>query len=109
MKDNHDIEDVLKKSGVTPSPRVKDRVLSEFSRALGNNNARGVKASFWRTPIPLYAVAASVVILVGLSFVAGQKTSRPESPPAAVQELSQPEEIKTAQDIGWTVTARDLL
>jgi hypothetical protein len=109
MKDNHDIEDMLKKTDLNPSPRVKDRVLSEFQRTLGSNNARVAKMRFWKKPIPLYAAAASVIILVGLSFVAGQKTARPESPPTAAQELSQPDEIKTAQDITWAVAERDLL
>jgi hypothetical protein len=109
VKDNHDIEEVLKKSRLGPSPSVKKRVLSEFMRSHDAKPAQSVEPGFWRKPIPLYAVAASLVFLVGLSFLAGQKTSRPEVPPIASQELSPPGEIKTAQDITWHITERDLL
>ncbi|MCK5619572.1 MAG: hypothetical protein KAJ17_09230 [Candidatus Krumholzibacteria bacterium] len=109
MRDDYDIEDALKKSQLRPSPRVKKRLLSEFMRSHGAKHAQSVEPGFWKKPIPLYAVAASLIILVGLSFAAGQKTSRPESPPTASQELSQPQEITTAKDITWRIAERDLL
>ena len=109
MRDDYDIEDALKKSRLRPSPRVKKRVLSEFIRSHDAKHAQSVEPGFWKKPIPLYAVAASLVILVGLSFYAGQKTLRPESPPTVSQELSQPQEITTAQDITWRIAERDLL
>ena len=109
MKDSQDIEEVLKKSRLGPRPHVKERVLSEFMRSHDAKHAHSVESGFWKKSVPLYAVAASLVILVGLSFVAGQKTSRPESPPTTSQELSSPQEIKSAQDITWHITERDLL
>ena len=109
MRDDYDIEDVLKKSRLRPSPRVKRRVLAEFMSSHDAKHTQSVNPGFWKKPIPLYAVAASLVILVGLSFFAGQKTSRPESPPIASQELSQPQEITTAKDISWRIAERDLL
>ena len=109
MEDNHDIEDALKKSRLRPSPRVKKRVLSEFMRSHDAKHAQSVEPGFWKKPIPLYAVAASLVILVGLSFFAGQRTSQADNQPTASQQLSQPQEITTAQDITWRIAERDLL
>lgn len=109
MKDDHDIEDILRNNDLHPSARVKQRVLSEFKRAAGSDSASVVPMSFWRRPVPLYAAVASMVVLVALSFVAGTKSARPDKLPIATQELTPPAEIKSAQDIAWHVTERDNL
>lgn len=109
MRDDYDIEDVLRSHSSGPSARVKRTVLTAFKDNFKSKGYRYSTVGFWRKPIPLYIVAASLVVLMGISYFAGKRAIRRDGRPVASKELNRREDIIEAKDITWRVTRRDLL
>jgi len=104
MNEDIDIENILKRYRSDPSPKVRRSVLSRFTHTFGSREP----VSLWKKPIPLYLVAAKIVIAVGISFFAGQRMAQPERQPEALHEPIQENSI-TTQEIKWEVAVNDLL
>lgn len=77
MKDEFDVEGLLRRYNAGPGEHTKKSVMDRFNRARGAHAERG---GFWRRPVPLYRAAIVLLLLVGLSFAAGRQFS---SGPAA--------------------------
>jgi hypothetical protein len=99
MRDDFDIEDVLRRRPVKPTARVKQSVLARFNEMCDRGTTRRGALSAWKRPVPLYLAATALVILVGLSFAAGRITSR----------LGGEKNIATSPDIEWVAAENDLL
>jgi hypothetical protein len=97
MSDRHDIEEQLKQFRHDPGAQTKERVMSSYRRA------HAVGAPFWRRPVPLYAAAAFVVVMVGVSFAAGRRVSAT----AGAGEVSP--SVPVSIDVEWSRAECDLL
>ena len=109
MNEDIDIEDVLKRYRSDPSPQVKRSVLSRFAHTFESRNSVSNLISFWKKPIPLYLVAAEIIIAVGLSFFAGQRMSQPQQQVEALHEALQGKSVTTTQEITREIALNDLL
>ena len=74
MRDDHEVEKDLKGFEHRPDDRVKKAVMSAFKREINATGADGNRANFWRRPVPLYAAAVFVIVMMGLSYVAGKRS-----------------------------------
>jgi hypothetical protein len=104
MTDHHDIEETLKQFKHEPAPKSKQAVMNAYRNAF----AARPGIAFWKRPIPLYAAAIIAIVLVGVSFVAGLRSSM-----GVETRVSAPEEnvdgAVTSQDIEWRPAQNDLL
>jgi hypothetical protein len=104
-----DIEELLRRFRSEPNPRVKRTVLSRYAERC--SRARGVAgaAELWRKPVPLYFVAALIVVAAGLSFVGGQKLSRAERSAEEASAYMQDTLTSAALEQRWQFAPRDVL
>jgi hypothetical protein len=109
MSDNFDVEKALGKYKHTPGEATKQSITDEFGRASTAGNRGRRPAGFWRKPVPMYSVAAALVVAIGLSFVVGQRTSRPDERPAAMAQPSPDTAIMSSHEIEWVRAERDVL
>jgi anti-sigma-K factor RskA len=109
MNDDRDIEEILNEYRSSPRPEVKHAVLSRFRHTYTPAGGRDGRGSFWRKPIPLYAVLSSLILLAALSFFAGRRTHQPAAGTAIQQESNGENDIKSAEDIPWVLAQRDLM
>ena len=109
MRDDHDIEKGLKGFEHQPHKRVKKTVMSAFRREFATTGAQGSPVRFWRRPVPLYVAAAFVVVMMGVSYFAGQRSLASSSQPMAPEHLIQGNDVAPEGEITWTVAKRDLL
>jgi hypothetical protein len=105
MTDHRDIEETLKRFDRAPDAETKAEVMSAYRRAF----EAGARAGFWRRPVPLYAAAAVIVVLVAASFVAGQRTSMSAGARADRATPGVTDGVVTSQDIEWRPAQNDLL
>jgi hypothetical protein len=115
MKNDLDIEDVLKKYEHKPDSRVKQTVLARFAdrtRTRLKPDMRGL----WCRPVPLYLVAAQLVIAIGLGFFAarflpvsniGSEAGRDK--PVQIEAGEQSRDAFAAEELTWEVAPNDLL
>ncbi len=96
MNDHREIEASLKNFNHEPTGQVKQSVMSayrnSFSREVGPRTG-----GLWRRPIPLYVAATALVVMIGVSFVAGKSISSRDTVPSAPAEIE------------WSVARNDLL
>jgi len=109
MSDRHDIEETLRRFRHDTDARARDAVMSSYRDAFPGG-APPRRAGFWKRPIPLYAALAAVVVMVGLSFVAGRhlpgaRGGQSGLPSAPTGETVTP----AAADIEWTRAESDAL
>ena len=109
MNEDMDIEEALKRYRSDPSPQVKRSVLSRFTHTFEGRNSVSNLICFWKKPIPLYLVAAQIIIAVGLSFFAGQIVSQPDQPSKVLHEALQEKNITATHEVKWEVALSDLL
>ena len=109
MRDDFDVEDVLRRYRTAPSARVKQAVLDHFSQMRGPGTHRRGALGFWTRPIPFYAAAAVLVILVGLSFAAGRSTSRAGDQARPSTSPTGENRLATSAEIQWVPAENDLL
>lgn len=110
MRDDIDIEEALKRFENEPGPEVKRSVMARFSQRFRGRQPAPNAAAFWKKPVPLYAAAAVIVVAVGLSFVAGRKTSGPRFVPAvAPGEPARALNTGVAPEVRWEAAPSDLL
>jgi hypothetical protein len=98
MKDEFDVEGSLKDYEHKPSAPTKQSVLAEFEKRAG-------RVALWKRPVPLYAAAVVLVIAMGFSFAAGQRSIPGASPKVTGHE----DAVVTSDDIEWTSAVRDFL
>lgn len=104
-----DIEELLKRFRSEPSPRVKRTVLSRYAGRCGRARRVAGAAELWRKPVPLYFVAALIVVAAGLSFVGGQKLSRVERSAEESSAYMQDTLSGVAPEQQWQFAPRDVL
>lgn len=109
MNDDIDIEETLQRYPSDPGPRVKRSVLSRFARTVGSGRTVNHSAGLWKRPIPLYAAVATMVIVVGLSFFAGQKSSSRQRPVDPSPKSPQTLKVTTIPEVTWEVAPNDIL
>ena len=109
MRDDYDVEDIMKKYEAGPSPRVKETVMARFKKSMQHRDAHRSHYRFWKIPLPLYAFIGSLLLVAALSFFAGQRISLPHSRPMAPKEQMGDLEEKASEDFTWTITQRDIL
>lgn len=113
MNDDIDIERALKEYSSDPSARVKRTVISRFKDVVGGragtNLVQGSKTGFWRKPIPLFVVTATLVLAAGLSFFAGRKTSAPQPQIKSLPESAQESTKPAAPELTWEVAPNDVI
>jgi hypothetical protein len=124
MRDDFDVEDVLRRYKAEPGARVKKEVLSRFAGMRGNEarlteardtgtretgTARRRAPGWWKRPVPLYAAAAALVIVMGFSFAAGERRARVERQSSMAGDTLQTENTRGAADTKWVAAENDLL
>lgn len=109
MRDDIDIEEALKRFESEPGPEVRRSVLARFSQRSGGRRPASGAAGFWKKPVPLYAAAVCVVVAVGLSFVAGQRTAAIQKPPETLRQPARTLNAGSAPELKWEVAPNDLL
>jgi hypothetical protein len=105
MTDHRDIEETLKQFDHVPAEGTRDAVMAAYRHTRGDR--AGVV--FWKRPVPLYAAAVIVVVLVAASFVAGQRTSMSAGARADRMPPAGADGMVTSQDIEWRAAQNDLL
>ena len=106
MRDDFDVEDTLRRYRTEPSARVKRTVRDRF----GEMRDPGPKhRGFWKRPIPLYAAATALAIVVGLSFAAGRTTSRDGYRTGSSTQPAGQDTLMTSVEIEWVPAENDLL
>ncbi len=109
MKDDMDIEKLLKQYRSDPGPGVKQSLMNHFRKIHGGGKPIAGGGRLWTRPVPLYYLAASVLIAIGLSFAAGRITSASHSPRETVTETYPAPNELGLKDIHWQVAPNDLL
>ena len=108
MRDDMDIEKMLKQYKSDPGPQVKQSVLSRFNGLYGSG-ASAREGRWWARPVPLYAFAAAICLAIGLSFFAGRATSLSRQQNTTPTGASTAAYADSLQDIEWHVAPNDLL
>jgi hypothetical protein len=104
------IEDLLMRFRNDPSAHVKRAVLARYAERYGRGRHGATGATrLWRKPVPLYVAAALVVVAAGLSFVGGQRFSRPERIAGSAPIAAQDSLVREALDQSWHYAPRDVL
>jgi hypothetical protein len=121
MNAKHDIEELLKRFRIQPSPRVKRAAMARYAESLGRGERLGGLpkvagagsdrggAGLWRRPVPLYIAAALIVVAAGLAFVGGQELSRTERRARAASSYAQDTLTSRAPEQQWQFAPRDVL
>lgn len=109
MNNNLDIEDTLKRYRSDPSSQVKRSVLTRFIHTFENKGSAHTNVVFWKQPIPLYVVAAIIIISAGVSFFAGQRTPQHKGQQKVLHESLQEQPTTSSQEITWVAALSDLL
>ena len=109
MKNDLDIEDVLKKYRHKPGRQVKQSVLARFGDRTRLRVKPGI-ARMWRRPVPLYLVAAQLIIALGLGFFAAKILPVPKGGlEAGIEAGEQSPDTFAAEELTWEVAPNDLL
>jgi hypothetical protein len=106
MKDDFDPEDVLRRYEADPSAKVKRTVLDRFGKEHAERTRR---PGFWKRPVPLYAAAAALVIVMGFSYTAGERRARAEGHPHVTGDTLQTGHTSKTGDVEWVSAENDLL
>jgi len=104
-----DIENLLKRFRIEPSPRVKRAVLSKYAESRGRARGTPHAAPLWRRSVPLYFAAALIVVVAGLSFVGGQTLSRRQGRLPDASLAVQDSLLDRALEQQWYCAPSDLL
>jgi len=109
MRDDYDIEDAMRRYEAQPSARVKQSVLARFGAMRHAGTAHGSAPGFWKQRVPLYAVAAALVIVVGLSFAAGRSMSRAGDHGGSTTGPASEKSLTSSPAAEWVAAENDLL
>ena len=109
MKNDIDIEDVLKAYRSDPSSRVRRAVMSRFRETYGRGEEAGRPTVFWRHAVPVYLVTIIMIIASGVSFFAGLSIPQEKRTQEGLQEPLQKTEITEVQELKWEVAENDIL
>jgi hypothetical protein len=108
MENRNDVEKILRRFRKKPDESVRQNVLARFRSHAAPAIADTIRPPLWKFRVPAYAVAVLLIVCVAGAFVAGRQSSG-TGQPAAEQETSPETTVKTAEEIPWHTTARDLL
>jgi hypothetical protein len=118
MKNDLDIEDVLKRYRHKPDSGIKRSILARFAdktRLRVKPHQSGLPG-FWHRPVPLYLVAAQIIVAVGLGFFASRFVPVSKVGSETVQERSahieageQPLDALETEELSWEIAPNDLL
>lgn len=104
MTDHRDIEEALREFEHDPAAGVKDAVMAAYGEAY----RAPARTELWKRPVPLYAAAAVVIFLAGMSFVAGRHVAPADR--AGVAPTAEPADGSvTSQVIEWRPATSDVL
>jgi hypothetical protein len=110
MTTDFDVEGALGRFRHEPSARVKRSVMTAFRHTFRGGDRGGRRVRFWRRPVPLYAAAATLLVLVGLSFALGRTTSRAGGSQSGLSpERPGGKNVVTSQDMNWVAAENDVL
>ena len=109
MKNDIDIEDLLKRYRSDPSQRVRRAVMSRFRETYGRGEEVGRPTVFWRRAVPVYLVTVIIIIAAGVSFFAGWRIPQEKRTQEGLQEPLQKTEITDVQELKWEVAENDIL
>jgi|WetSurMetagenome_2_1015567.scaffolds.fasta_scaffold28788_4 hypothetical protein len=105
-----DIEDMLKRFRKEPDPRVKRAVLARYAERFDREQRATARAErLWRRPVPLYMAAALAIVVAGISFIAGQKHSRPAHTARSESTAVQDSLANAVINQSWHFAPRDVL
>lgn len=107
MKDDIDIEGELRKYHSDPSPHVKRSVLERFRRRYRGRNAFMRLFGLWKNPVPAYTVAAVVIVVAFVSFLAGQRSSRLQQRRTTLQAPLEREALSLSE-LEYEIARNDL-
>ena len=103
------IEELLMRFRSEPGARVKRAVLARYAERYGHRRWRGAgTVGLWRRPVPLYVATALVLVATGLSFMGGQKLSRPERIAPRASNATQDSLAGTVLEQSWHYAPRDV-
>jgi hypothetical protein len=109
MKDDMDIEKLLKQYRSDPSPRVKQRVMNRYGRIHGGGRPFARDKRWLTRPVPFYLFAVGILVAIGLSFFAGKMTSPQQNQQSSVMD-AQPASIEDElKEVQWEVAPNDLI
>ena len=105
-----DIEDMLKRFRKEPGPLVKHAVLARYAERFGREQRATARVGrLWQRPVPLYMAAALAIVFAGISFIAGQKHSRPMRTARSESTAVQDSLANAVINQSWRVAPRDVL
>ncbi|MFO7654583.1 MAG: hypothetical protein R6X25_12300 [Candidatus Krumholzibacteriia bacterium] len=108
MADTHDIERLLREFRYEADPSRKEALLGAFA-AVRHESQPPRRSRVWARPIPLYAAAAVLVAMVGLSFFAGQRVAALDRQRAVAEPHAPAADADAPHSIPWSTAASDLL
>jgi hypothetical protein len=115
MRNDLDIEDILKKHRHTPDSRVKQSVLARFAARYHHPATQGLR-SLWQKPVPFYLAAAQIIVALGLGFAVARvipfvdKSSTADGDRSVrIEAISPTENTVTAEEPEWEIAPNDLL
>ena len=107
MKDEFDVEGVLRRYDAGPGERTKEPVMDRFRRTRGAHAVE--RDGLWWRPVPLYRVAMAVLLLVGLSFTAGRELSSGTGADDSEPAQAPASHAAATDEIDWVPAESDFL
>jgi len=115
MRNDLDIEDVLKKHRHAPDSRIKRSVLARFARRYRDPETSWLHDILQRR-VPFYLAAAQIIVALGLGFTAARilpfakhDSKTAQTGPARIDAVSPTEETVAAEVPAWQVAPNDIL
>ncbi len=109
MNRKWDVEDLLMRFRVEPAARVKRAAMARYSERYGRERRPTGAAGMWRRPVPVYLMAALVLLSSALSFVGGRSLSREREIPKGASAAAQDSLAEAALERSWQAAPRDVL
>ena len=109
MSNDMDVEETLRRYRTEPAAEVKAAVLARYARKMARRTLARRAGGFWRRPVPLYVVAAAVLIAAGLSFLAAGKGPLHGQPVERPRHETPLGNASLSPELEWEVTPNDLI
>lgn len=109
MTGDFDVEKFLRRQRLELGEGVRRKVMVRFNQARGDGRRNLGRIALWKLPVPLYIAVAGLLVSVGIAFLAGRGTLRPEPRGAVSPEKAQVIGADGYREPDWFVTKNDLL
>lgn len=109
MNNDVDIEGILKRHRSGPGEAVKRSVMARFSSSFRPGSRGGGPAGFWKKSVPLYLYAATVLLAVGMSFLAGIRTNPARRHVDLTGEQPRAESVMEGAELEREIAPNDVL